>query len=515
MQGSARKDSSDQALSDSESRTRAILAAAVDAIITIDECGIVESLNPAAEILFGFPANEVIGQNVRMLMPSPYRDEHDSYLLNYLSTGNKKVIGIGREVVGQRKDGSTFPMHLAVSELLLGDRRMFTGIARDMTDLQTAIQQLSDSEARTRAILDAAVDAILTIDARGRIESLNPAAVRLFGYPADELIGHNVNILMPAPFHEEHDGYLQNYLRTGERKIIGIGREVTGLRKDGTTFPMELAVSEIMLGQQRYFTGIVRDISARNEAQLQLQFFADQLQERNAELIRSNEELERFTYTVSHDLKSPLVTIKGFLGRLEKHLTAGNHERMLDDMSRINNAAERMRQLLEELLEFSRIGRVANPPENIPVSELVTDVMELCSGSIHERGMSVTIQPQLPIIRGDRVRLREVVQNLVENAVKFTDGIPKPQLEIGAFQQNDQWVFFVQDNGIGIEPQYQQKVFGLFEQLSRDAGGSGIGLALVKRIVETHRGRIWIESEGMGKGCRVCFTCPGVVASSV
>ncbi len=155
-------------LEDSEARTRAILDAAVDAILTIDPSGRVESMNPAAERLFGYPSKEVIGQNVKMLMPEPYRHEHDGYLHNYLTTGHKKIIGIGREVVGLRKDGRTFPMHLAVSELHLGDRRMFTGIARDITDLRNAIRQLEDSEARTRTILETAVDAIITIDERGR-----------------------------------------------------------------------------------------------------------------------------------------------------------------------------------------------------------------------------------------------------------------------------------------------------------------------------------------------------------
>ncbi|MCA9012528.1 MAG: PAS domain S-box protein [Planctomycetaceae bacterium] len=513
MQNQAKQLKAEQALSDSESRTRAILDAAADAIITIDDHGIVESVNPAAERLFGFASDEMIGRNVQMLMPSPYREEHDSYLNNYLTTGIRQIIGIGREVVGQRKDGTTFPMHLAVSELQLGERRMFTGIARDITDLKHANQQLRDSEARTTAILEAAVDAILTIDTRGRIESLNSAAVRLFGYQAEELIGRNVNLLMPSPFREEHDGYLHNYLRTGERRIIGIGREVTGLRKDGSTFPMELAVSEIILGGQRHFTGIVRDITARVEATAQLQFFADALQQRNAELTRSNEELERFTYTVSHDLKSPLVTIKGFLGRLAIHAAAGDQEKIQADMERINRAAERMRQLLDELLEFSRIGRVPNPPEDVDLSDLAREVIELCSGPIHERGMQVNIQNHLPIIRGDRVLLREVFQNLVENAVKFTTGVQLPSVEIGSIQQHGQSIIYVQDNGIGIEPQYFKKVFGLFEQLSRDPGGSGVGLALAKRIVESHRGQIWIESDGLGKGCRVCITFPDLVSS--
>ena len=261
----------EQALFESEARTRAILNAAVDAIITIDEAGRVESMNPAAERLFGHTADEVIGRNVKMLMPEPYRHEHDGYLHNYLTTGQKKIIGLGREVVGLRKDGSTFPMHLAVSELQLGDRRMFTGIARDITDLRRAIDQLENSEARTRAILDAAVDAILTIETDGRVESMNPAAERLFGYTADEVIGQNVKMLMPEPYRHEHDGYLHNYLTTGQKKIIGLGREVVGLRKDGSTFPMHLAVSELQLGDRRMFTGIARDITDLRRAISQLE----------------------------------------------------------------------------------------------------------------------------------------------------------------------------------------------------------------------------------------------------
>ncbi len=231
-------------LEESEGRTRAILDAAVDAILTIDEKGTVRTINPAGERLFGFSSAEVIGHNVKKLMPPPYKLEHDSYLTNYLTTGIKKIIGIGREVVGKRKDGTTFPMHLAVSELNLGDRTIFTGIVRDISDVRNAMRRLEESEGRTRAILDAAVDAILTIDEKGTVESMNPAAEKLFGYSRPEVIGQNVKMLMPPPYREEHDEYLTNYLTTGRRKIIGIGREVVGRRKDGSTFPMHLAVSE-------------------------------------------------------------------------------------------------------------------------------------------------------------------------------------------------------------------------------------------------------------------------------
>ena len=172
--------------------------------------------------------------------------------------------------------------------------------------------QLEESEARTRTILETAVDAIITIDERGKVESMNPAAERLFGYADTEVIGQNVKMLMPEPYRHEHDGYLHNYLTTGQKKIIGIGREVVGLRKDGSTFPMDLAVSEVQLGHRRLFTGIVRDISDRKEKEEQLSFYAAELQGRNTELLRSNQELDEFAYIASHDLKEPLRGIHNY-----------------------------------------------------------------------------------------------------------------------------------------------------------------------------------------------------------
>lgn len=253
-----------------EARTGAILDAAVDGIITIDEAGRIGSFNRAAEGIFGYREEEVLGRNVSTLMPEPDRSRHDGYLHNYIRTGHAKIIGIGREVTGLRKDGTTFPMDLAVGESRIGGRRIFAGTVRDISGRKRTESRLRESEARTRAILDAAVDGIITIDEGGIIRSVNPAAERIFGYRAVEVVGHNVAMLMPEPYRGEHDGYLRNYLHSGQPRIIGLGREVTGLRKDGTTFPMDLAVGEGVLSGGRIFAGIVRDITDRKAVEERL-----------------------------------------------------------------------------------------------------------------------------------------------------------------------------------------------------------------------------------------------------
>ncbi|HEY7056846.1 MAG TPA: PAS domain S-box protein, partial [Vicinamibacterales bacterium] len=222
-------------------RLDAIINTTVDGIIVITPRGIVEEFNRGAERLFGYSASEVIGRNVSMLMPSPEHEEHDGYLQRYLTTGEAKIIGTGREVRGRRRDGSTFPLHLSVGEMRIAGERKFTGMLHDLTKRALLDERLRASEARWRAVIESAVDGIIVIDVHGRIEAFNPAAKRLFGYEEEEVLGRNVDMLMPSPYHEEHDSYLSRYLATGRAKIIGIGREVTGLRKDGTTFPLHLS----------------------------------------------------------------------------------------------------------------------------------------------------------------------------------------------------------------------------------------------------------------------------------
>jgi len=228
----------------------------------------------------------------------------------------------------------------------------------------------------------------------------------------------------------------------------------------------------------------------------------------NAELETKNSELERFTYTVSHDLKSPLFTIRGFLGYLEQDALAGHHERVKSDMQRITAATEKMQMLLNDLLELSRIGRLKNESVSISFEELARDAVELVHGKIMERGIAVHIDANLPTVYGDRQRLHEVLQNLVENASKFMGDQPEPRIEIGrAGDEAGMPILYVRDNGIGILPEHYERVFGLFNKLDVKSDGTGIGLALVKRIIEVHGGRIWVQSEA-GKGSTFYFTLP-------
>jgi signal transduction histidine kinase len=226
------------------------------------------------------------------------------------------------------------------------------------------------------------------------------------------------------------------------------------------------------------------------------------------ELERRNAELERFTYTVSHDLRTPLVTVRGFVDLLEKDLAAGEATRAASDLSRIRTATSAMETLLRELLELSRVGRVMSPPEPVSLDALARQAVTLLHGRLRAAGARVEIGPDLPTVRGDRTRLLEVLQNLIENAVKFRSGQGEPVVEIGSRPGPDGPVVFVRDNGVGIDPRYHDRVFTLFERLDPRVEGTGVGLALVKRIVEVHGGRVWVESEGAGKGSTFCFTLP-------
>jgi len=227
-----------------------------------------------------------------------------------------------------------------------------------------------------------------------------------------------------------------------------------------------------------------------------------------SQLEANNAELERFTYTVSHDLRNPLVTIKGFLGMLDKDIRENKQDKIQTDFRRIGDAADKMDELLTDLLELSRIGRVVNPPEKVDLVTLTQEALELLDARIRSKNVTVTVSPNLPTLYCDRLRLREVLENLMTNAAKYMGDQPDPIIEIGTRNDKGEMIIFVKDNGIGVDSKYHTRIFNLFEKLNPTIEGTGIGLALIKRIIEVHGGKIWVESEGLGKGSTFCFTIP-------
>ncbi len=252
-------------------------------------------------------------------------------------------------------------------------------------------------------------------------------------------------------------------------------------------------------------SGLVAERTAQVEERDRL---LRELEASKLEIEAKGHELERFTRAVSHDLKSPLVTITGFLGLLEKDLAQGEAERMRADMAKIKAAAARMQQLINELMALSRVGRVVASPEEVDLGEVAREAVEVVGGSIAERGVEVEVSSRLPVVVGDRPRLLQVIQNLVENAVKFMGDAAEPRIEIGVRQDAEQTVCYVRDNGIGIDPRHHERIFGLFERLDSNSDGTGTGLAMVRRIVDAHGGSVWVESEGAGTGSVFCFVIP-------
>ncbi len=359
---------------------------------------------------------------------------------------------------------------------------------------------LRESEEWFRVTFSEATDAMIVMDRARMIVDCNGRACEVFGYRREALVGHSFDRLFADPRDVEGislETAVAEMTHRGTTRSFRFSQR----RKDGSTFESELTAGAFELGRGRYVQAIIRDVSERARMERERKELIEELRLRN-------QEMERFSYTVSHDLKSPLVTIQGFLGLLEQDALAGETARMREDLERIRTAARTMSRLLDEILELSRIGRVINEPEAVPLSELAHEAVELVSGHIAECGATVDVAAGMPVVYGDRPRLLEVLQNLIENAIKFMGDQRDPRVEVSGTLGENGIVCRVRDNGIGIDPRYHDKVFELFHRLDHATEGTGIGLALVKRIVEVHGGRIWVESEGGGKGSCFCFELP-------
>ncbi|HET9272150.1 MAG TPA: PAS domain S-box protein [Vicinamibacterales bacterium] len=454
-------------------RLDAILNTTIDGIIVIDAKGRIEAFNRGAERLFGYPESEVLGRNVSLLMPSPHHEEHDAYLGRYLSTGEAKIIGTGREVTGRRRDGTLFPVHLSVGEMSIGGERKFTGMLRDLTRRITLEGQLGASEARWQAIVDSAVDGIVVIDAHGLVETFNPAAENMFGYTAADVLGHNVDMLMPSPYREEHDTYLSRYLATGRAKVIGVGREVQGRRKDGTVFPLHLSVGQITIGGERRFTGILHDLSSRvaMEAQMREQAALAKLGEMAA--------------VVAHEVKNPLAGIRGVMQVFEKRLQHDSTATQItkDIVSRIDS----LDQMMKDLLLFARPPKPRRAPTD--VAPLVSTTALLLSEDPMWQEVDVVVDGAVPPLLADSEMLKIVFQNLLINGAHAMHG--KGRIHVAIDEVNTMCQIAFRDAGPGIPDEVREKVFTPF--FTTKSRGSGLGLPTAKRFVEAHGGQIAID----------------------
>ena len=400
-----------------------------------------------------------------------------------------------------------------VEDLLMDKNPTYEELEKRVNELEDEIIQLKKADETLpksakefRSMLDDLLVGVVVHAGDTRILESNPEATNILGLTFEQMAGRKSVDPAWNFLHEDltvmkiEDYPVSRVFSTNEpihNYVLGVNRP----DRNYITWVISNAIPVFSKDNEleKVIVNFV-DITPRKQSEEERELLISELKLKNAEL-------EQFTYTVSHDLKSPLITIKGFLGMIEKDAAEGNTERMKADMLRISNAAKKMHRLLDELLELSRIGRLVNPSEEIPMVDLVHESLGMLAGRLAD-DLEVEIAPDLPVIYADRLRMREVLDNLISNAGSFMGDQPKPRIELGVRQEIDEAIFYVGDNGKGIDPKYHEKIFGLFDKLDQDTEGTGVGLAIVKRIVEVHGGRIWVESEGIGKGSAFCFTIP-------
>ena len=454
----------------------AIVESSDDAIIAKNLDGIVLSWNHAAERMYGYSASEAIGRPVSFLIPSDQRHEFTE-ILNSIRADQRVAHLQTRRLT---KDGRVVDVSLTVSPIK-NSTGLIVGastIARDITAAKKVEQALRGSEARWRAIVESAVDGVVVIDARGHVEAFNPAAERLFGYAADEVVGQNVNVLMPAPYHEEHDSYIAHYLATGVQKIIGIGREVTGLRKDGRTFPLHLSVGEASIEGERKFTGILHDLTERVQLETRLR-------EQSA-LTRLGE----MAAVVAHEVKNPLTGIRGAIQIIGSRLPAGSKDIQIvgDIVARI----DALNDLMKDLLLFARPPQPRMGP--VDLIALLKNVTDFLRQDRMLQGVRVEVTGQVPVVTADAELLKIVVQNLLLNAAHAIQG--QGLIEVSVMPTEGACQITIADHGPGIPPDVLEKLFTPF--FTTKARGTGLGLSTARRFVEVHGGTLTIESPAMG-----------------
>jgi PAS domain S-box-containing protein len=488
-------------LAQMEGRYRGLLEAAPDAMVVVNQAGEIVLLNVQAEKQFGYSRDELVGQQVKNIIPEGFAERLIADGTRTATEALAQQIGTGIELNGRRRDGSEFPIEIMLSPLESAEGILVTAAIRDISVRKDAETHLAQMEGRYRGLLEAAPDAMVVVNQAGEIVLLNVQAEKQFGYSRDELVGQQVKNIIPEGFAER---LIADGTRTATEALaqqIGTGIELNGRRRDGSEFPIEIMLSPLESAEGILVTAAIRDITERKKSE-------EHLVKTVGELKRSNDELQQFAYVSSHDLQEPLRMVTSYT-----QLLAGRYKGRLDSdadefIAFAVDGCNRMQGLIKDLLAYSRAGTNGKVLHEVSAENALKEALANLRATIDQSSAVVT-HDALPAIRTDETQLTQVFQNLVGNAIKY-HGAEVPQVHVSATKNGGNgWTFSVRDNGLGIDPQYFERIFILFQRLhGRDEfEGTGIGLAICKKILERLGGRIWVESQPE-KGSTFYFALP-------
>ncbi|MGC1500697.1 MAG: PAS domain S-box protein [Terriglobales bacterium] len=485
-----------------EGRYRGLLEAAPDAMVVVNTAGEIVLLNVQAEKQLGYKRDELVGQKVTNIIPEGFAERLIADGTRTAAEALAQQIGTGIELMARRKDGSKFPIEIMLSPLESAEGILVTAAIRDISVRRAAEKHLGQMEGRYRGLLEAAPDAMVVVNTAGEIVLLNVRAEKQFGYNRDELVGQKMTNIVPDGFAER---LIADALRSTADALaqqIGTGIELTGRHKNGSEFPIEIMLSPLESAEGILVTAAIRDISVRKQAELNLLHKIE-------ELNRSNEELGQFAYIASHDLQEPLRMVASYTQLLSRRYKGKLDAEADEFIAFAVDGAGRMQRLIQDLLAFSRVGTKGQEMLDTSSEDALQQAIINLRGAIEESGALVTHDP-LPGVLADEMQLTQLFQNLIGNGIKYQNpGIPK--VHISATRNGGKkWTFAVKDNGLGIDSQYFERIFGMFQRLHKreEFAGTGIGLAICKKIVERHGGTISVESQP-GQGSTFSFALAG------
>ena len=472
-----------------------IVESSPNAIILVNKEGGIAYINNQTQKLFGYTPEELIGKKVEQLIPERYSEKHPGFLDMFFKTPAVRSMGAGRELFAIRKDKTEFPIEIGLNPVSTKEGTLVLASIIDISERKKAEEQF-------RLVVESAPNAMILVNNAGQITLVNNQTEKLFGYNRRELMGNKLDLLIPERFKSAHLIHHQHFFQNPQTRSIGAGRELFGLKKDGTEVQLEIGLNPIETKDGNMVLASIIDITERKIQEITLK--------KQVELEIKNIELEQFAYIASHDLRAPLRTISNYMQVFKEDYLPSLDEKAGTYLERVNLAIERMNALMTALLDFSRLGRNARI-EKYDCSTIIAEVLADLDQNIKSSNAIIEVG-EMPTINVYAVELRQLFQNLISNAIKFSKEGITPHIRICSENLGNKWKFYISDNGIGIDPIYHERIFQIFQRLHLvdKYEGYGIGLANCKKIVELHQGEIGIES-ALGSGTTFNFTISNLI----